>query len=228
MPPPGSSPHTRGAPASREARGRALGDHPRIRGEHGKRDIRRDRWRVDHPRIRGEHITADAVWLVAVGIIPAYAGSTLGNHQIPARLKGSSPHTRGAPGRWQTSTSLRRDHPRIRGEHENVIRVERCVVGIIPAYAGSTASPSGGLQRVTGSSPHTRGALCRCLKTRCHCWDHPRIRGEHMGPIDFAWFYFRIIPAYAGSTVFFPSSEEMSGGSSPHTRGAPRLREALP
>ena len=112
------------------------------------------------------------------GIIPAYAGSTTmrsflpggaadhprirGEHcQMPLAIlpwTGSSPHTRGAP-------------------CENGAR--SAYVGIIPAYAGSTPSTSGQIggdadhprirgehisecatrNSLTGSSPHTRGAL---------------------------------------------------------------------
>ena len=74
---------------------------------------------------------------------------------------------------------------------------------------------------LSGSSPHTRGALLPHLDPRevqriipayagstsrraargCRCPDHPRIRGEHISD---------------GSTA------NMSGGSSPHTRGARR------
>ena len=131
-------------------------------------------------------------------IIPAYAGSTAettfivphvrdhprirGEHVAPGRMQvsvqGSSPHTRGAP-----------------VGDDDVFDV----IGIIPAYAGSTAG-SGGL-RTTRS-------------------DHPRIRGEHMpwgksdgqhpgssphtrGAPDAVFVGGSaggIIPAYAGST----------------------------
>ena len=134
-------------------------------------------------------------------------------------VPGSSPHTRGAP--TAPYSGLR-----------------NC--GIIPAYAGSTGI-----------------ILAGCSAG----WDHPRIRGEHLtitaslygyagssphtrGALSAApeaTFRMRIIPAYAGSTVFdnpakdnvpdhprirgeHPShvSTEMSPkGSSPHTRGAP-------
>ena len=172
------------------------------------------------------------------GIIPAYAGSTgsscpfqhsyrdhpriRGEHRKKSRgamdQRGSSPHTRGAPGRRPEGGS---------GER------------IIPAYAGSTSSGSVTRSRTSdhprirgehhfqkawnsskaGSSPHTRGArTCRIpaprsrriipayagstswSRRRRRSWgDHPRIRGEHLSP--FAHF----------STV---------NGSSPHTRGA--------
>ena len=213
---------------------------------------------MDHPRIRGEHFWAWLIWDAswgssphtrgapvyteecggAGGIIPAYAGSTQrrtapswrprdhprirGEHSwrrsLPGPAPGSSPHTRGAP-----------------VGDDNVFNV----IGIIPAYAGSTHHPSS--RRTTTA-------------------DHPRIRGEHgddvqpLGegagssphtrgarlPGDPRRLRFRIIPAYAGSTR--PSSlasaarpdhprirgehdkdaatQSMIMGSSPHTRGA--------
>ena len=131
---------------------------------------------------------------------------------------GSSPHTRGArhpfrnarrqlriiPAYAGSTTTLRRpsriswDHPRIRGEHDCSIyftnfptgssphtrgaqgdRRHPCAwVGIIPAYAGSTWA----------------GCLVQGVS-----WDHPRIRGEHVG---WAWEGVKLV------------------GSSPHTRGA--------
>ena len=295
----GSSPHTRGAHFEGIAGTLPIPDHPRIRGEHrdsGLLDIRdvgssphtrgarhrlvrrllpariipayagstrrgacRRQSPSDHPRIRGEHTrlgasarhptgssphTRGALFHVArfgagLGIIPAYAGSTIwipvwvvsmtdhprirGEHDIWVgdldRLVGSSPHTRGAPEQPSTKSPWSR---------------------IIPAYAGSTslAGPGrpghadhprirgehglGGARRhqECGSSPHTRGARRRSAA--------PRIRT-------------RIIPAYAGSTCpprragrtaadhprirgehiscsrFVPAIM----GSSPHTRGAP-------
>ena len=92
------------------------------------------------------------------GIIPAYAGST--------RIR-------------RRELVLKRDHPRIRGEH---------MVGVYPARSE------------LGSSPHTRGARCYryqldftagiipayagstlsvAMASRSYR-DHPRIRGEHM------------------------------------------------
>ena len=110
-------------------------------------------------------------------IIPAYAGSTCGS---------------------RCRRDLRRDHPRIRGEHRadrldgdgprgssphtrGARGQQKALAGnqrIIPAYAGSTGRP-----------------LRRHGATR----DHPRIRGEHDIP-------FQIHPNQHGS--------------SPHTRGA--------
>ena len=50
------------------------------------------------------------------------------------------------------------DHPRIRGEHAAEASDEDRIGGIIPAYAGSTPTPTWSKSRF---------------------WDHPRIRGEH-------------------------------------------------
>ena len=172
-------------------------DHPRIRGEHDIGLLALDLVSGSSPHTRGAQ-------LIVVGhdetqrIIPAYAGSTdrararryhrpdhpriRGEHYLRRhkgeKAAGSSPHTRGALGE---------------------LRVAHADVGIIPAYAGSTASWPETATRspdhprirgehyactvVTelgeGSSPHTRGA-------------RPR-KGTGQGPAG-------IIPAYAGST----------------------------
>ena len=132
----GSSPHTRGAPA------RFLGGAwlwriiPAYAGStvHRRPHLRRRR---DHPRIRGEHR------------FRAFSAP---------RRRGSSPHTRGALLQDIPAVGLFLDHPRIRGEHlaRTVSRSsgrgssphtrgalemtlhKNGLVGIIPAYAGST------------------------------------------------------------------------------------------
>ena len=200
------------------SRATSSSDHPRIRGEHapgsillvlgswiipayaGSTWLSRG-WRLrrgDHPRIRGEHLRLFAQHSVQVG---------------------SSPHTRGAPGRRRRRRPQSADHPRIRGEHLHSMTAGVSPVGssphtrgapaeddharvgalIIPAYAGSTPTPTWSKNRY---------------------WDHPRIRGEHVIKIgaDLSAqgssphtrgappsrlrrrFRERIIPAYAGST----------------------------
>ena len=259
----GSSPHTRGAPRRRAARSPGERIIPAYAGSTWRRTGTPPR-RRDHPRIRGEHPDAE---------------------RHDPRGDGSSPHTRGAPQACTPSTRRRRiipayagsttetcirpaatwDHPRIRGEHIGAAAHQIKITGssphtrgardpewrpgrgrgIIPAYAGSTRSEEqlrpGGAdhprirgehrhqrmpdEQYRGSSPHTRGA---------------RLYGE---PLQIAW---RIIPAYAGSTIPKARSRgsmpdhprirgeheaELTGiggpaGSSPHTRGArkPRVR----
>ena len=131
-------------------------DHPRIRGEHSPCAVQGVGDEGSSPHSRG------APWCVLytfedLRIIPAFAGSTreprlrlvrLEDHprirgeHMPERpplffTTGSSPHSRGAP-------------ERLALQHE--------VVGIIPAFAGSTSA-------ARPLSGHKR--------------DHPRIRGEH-------------------------------------------------
>ena len=153
----------------------------------------------DHPRIRGEHAWPERASAVNVGSSPHTRGAPA--ERLPlADFPGIIPAYAGSTHRRARCGSARSDHPRIRGEH---IR-----------------HPLRGLRR-GGSSPHTRGAhqdFCDGRHTEriipayagstsptcTPCpgrWDHPRIRGEHISD---------------GSTA------RMSGGSSPHTRGARR------
>ena len=214
----GSSPHTRGArlPLGAPAWAAGIipayagstrlsgsdgdrgGDHPRIRGEHVRRQKNDPAWHGSSPHTRGAP-TAPCPAPRNGGIIPAYAGST-GVEAYPIFDEA--------------------DHPRIRGEHRRAIwndammmgssphtrgalscRAHRWRIGwIIPAYAGSTVEipaasfPSEDHPRIrgehgsnsattiwsTGSSPHTRGAP----------------HAEHRSSRNAG-----IIPAYAGSTT---------------------------
>ena len=129
---------------------------------------------------------------------PRIRGEHAGLNLNPRNDGGSSPHTRGALTGFDVPVDFR---------------------GIIPAYAGSTATRRRPPPRVPdhprirgehpsiasprrptrGSSPHTRGApwvgVCRLLRIE----DHPRIRGEH---------------GLRGACC------HQECGSSPHTRGA--------
>ena len=97
-------------------------------------------------------------------IIPAYAGSTAARRCSPRPVRGSSPHTRGARGGPPQRRGPVEDHPRIRGEHVAAVGGILPVVGIIPAYAGSTVPYDEGGGAIGGSSPHTRGAhLTTCV-----------------------------------------------------------------
>ena len=152
-------------------------------------------------------------------IIPAYAGSTAAHGFASRGRRGSSPHTRGAlsahtesrstsriipayagsTGTSATPTGTMPDHPRIRGEHVESGPSRFFPAGSSPHTRGARpstgrrASPSGIIPAYAGSTIWSPALTC---------WptDHPRIRGEHRpGPGKF----------------------HLSGGSSPHTRGAP-------
>ena len=199
-------------------------DHPRIRGEHPLTGSQLVGGGGSSPHTRGARQRCRRRRTIG-RIIPAYAGSTAdiiifrsiaadhprirGEHCHRLRSlivgEGSSPHTRGAPASGAGSLQL---------------------IGIIPAYAGSTFRHPQGADRRQGSSPHTRGAPA---------------------PTGVPESEMRIIPAYAGSTGAWqtrPASladhprirgEHVSGrgdphkkwGSSPHTRGARAVDRAI-
>ena len=95
-------------------------DHPRVCGEHGSRAIRNLEPMGSSPRMRGTHgpYASDSR---NMGIIPAYAGNTIGffptrtadgdhprvcgEHEADAHLvdepAGSSPRMRGTPTHWR-------------------------------------------------------------------------------------------------------------------------------
>ena len=115
------------------------------------------------------------------------------------------------------------DHPRIRGEHLLSLRSRTPFQGIIPAYAGSTLLLTLTDIDFLGSSPHTRGARRLGVVGGESLGDHPRIRGEHSFYGHHAGAPSWIIPAYAGSTAISVPTTSGALGSSPHTRGAPRM-----
>ena len=201
----GSSPHTRGALATAR--------YPLVR-------------LGDHPRIRGEHEVVEAPHEAEPRIIPAYAGSTLLLVDQGERVRGSSPHTRGAPPALRGWLGRMGDHPRIRGEHGWLGIAPVPPGGIIPAYAGSTSCAPWMAWPHGGSSPHTRGARRFSRQSNAGFWDHPRIRGEHASHRLHARCLPGIIPAYAGSTRLPTTTARRPRGSSPHTRGA-RSRHSL-
>ena len=192
----GSSPHTRGAPRPPRRSERTTGIIPAYAGstENKKATVPAN---PDHPRIRGEHA---AGWFLA------------------GRSAGSSPHTRGAPGRtgsrsemmriipayagstgsaWRSNTP-RRDHPRIRGEHT----LHSCTTSYGPGSSPHTRGARGGVGAVAdpgGIIPAYAGSTTSSFMMEDRAWDHPRIRGEHF--VDPFLFVLVV-------------------GSSPHTRGA--------
>ena len=198
----------------------------------------------DHPRIRGEHHGEVVEVEAAVGIIPAYAGSTVVRPVVDAvggdhpRIRGE--HVRNSFGAYVSvgiipayagSTAIQAsnpgfdpDHPRIRGEHVCLGNDVCPSAGIIPAYAGSTLSETDDALREVGSSPHTRGARRTTHMPAAARRDHPRIRGEHLRERVLAEPVDGIIPAYAGSTPFLSLHKMVLLGSSPHTRGAPEVQ----
>ena len=138
------------------------------------------------------------------------------------RWTGSSPHTRGAPAlpkpaakehriipayagstrQSRTDIALLQDHPRIRGEHGLLGHAHLPAQGSSPHTRGALHAASRA-PRAAGIIPAYAGSTRECPQHRTATSDHPRIRGEHPGPVN----------------------QLLAGvGSSPHTRGAQYLQ----
>ena len=132
------------------------------------------------------------------GIIPAYAGNTLADSPRP---------------------TVRRDHPRVCGEHALTAIItgiqtgssprmrgtpyrwcsRRAMRGIIPAYAGNTWSDSARWQE-TGDHPRVCGEHYSCVSDEeCGTGSSPRMRGTRSAQCRSPCRR-GIIPAYAGNT----------------------------
>ena len=193
----------------------ALGDHPRIRGEHDFSDEKPIPVAGSSPHTRGAHTHASLL-LRAGGIIPAYAGSTPTSREE----RGHVP-----------------DHPRIRGEHPDIARRARTCPGSSPHTRGA---PGFSLfpRMESRIIPAYAGSTCGSIKWIPAPWDHPRIRGEHLldgrgkprnegsSPHTRGALHSRarrvqehgIIPAYAGSTPR-PGAGQSPAADHPRIRG---------
>ena len=150
------------------------------------------------PRMRGTlHLSGRADNFA--GIIPAYAGNT--PPVLPAL-------------RW------RRDHPRVCGEHLNIVLQFHADIGSSPRMRGTPRCYRRSA-RQAGIIPAYAGNTCRARSMLGHCRDHPRVCGEHWklayecippegssprmrGTRRFRLVRFLvpgIIPAYAGNTL---------------------------
>ena len=160
----GSSPHARGALKHFTGRDPAFGIIPACAGSTRTPRSPPPEW-TDHPRMRGEHVAERRAGMIAAGSSPHARGARRRNRTRRSRLR-IIPACAGSTGQTFPGALDHRDHPRMRGEH---------------AVDGSA-----GL-RLTGSSPHARGALRRVEDNQ------PKRR---------------IIPACAGSTVRFPRKSD--------------------
>ncbi len=113
-------------------------DHPRVRGEHGGAGGRSVGYWGPSPRARGAR-SATRATVPTGGTIPACAGSTWARSP-PLALRRDHPRVRGEHARSPaTEASVMGPSPRARGAHPgDVVEVE--VVGTIPACAGSTVN----------------------------------------------------------------------------------------
>ena len=172
------------------------------------------------PLTRGAHPGVIEA-MVAVGIIPAHAGSTNDDEAIIA---------------WAE------DHPRSRGEHWWATCQLGHELGSSPLTRGAPHFPVGAAvfeRIIPAHAGSTSGGLCG----RFGLGDHPRSRGEHP-PIALVDLYYygsspltrgapyqwreprkrnRIIPAHAGSTTH-PHQHQDPQQDHPRSRGEHHLQ----
>ncbi len=171
--------------------------HPRVCGEHSPGSYKASGMSGSSPRMRGTHDGVGAP-TSPEGLIPAYAGNTLGR-----RVK--EPHVSAHPrvcGEHKGPTSMGRiisgSSPRMRGtRHLHPPRGEP--VRLIPAYAGNTYWPGHGY---CSESAHPRVCgehLPALLSDHFLYGSSPRMRGTHLFRL-IEHFLPRLIPAYAGNT----------------------------
>ena len=152
----GSSPRMRGTPVIRIRVPNRTGIIPAYAGNTLIVSFRfRKTW--DHPRVCGEHEVVNAPRAVMPGSSPRMRG-THGMTEAAFRTEGIIPAYAGNTARWRHRWPLRRDHPRVCGEHDWFSGVFELPegssprmrgthamssrmswrFGIIPAYAGNT------------------------------------------------------------------------------------------
>ena len=194
----GITPAYAGTTPCRRTRGRSTRDHPRLRGDHALYGTHKG-WRLGSPPLTRGPLDDLMHRLLIHRITPAYAGTT-------ARPCPSRPGTR--------------DHPRLRGDHDNSSVAFRRSLGSPPLTRGPHGRPyiPRPLMRITPAYAGTTDILFPSGRDRK---DHPRLRGDHAkygkgptaksgsppltrGPrnltcpnVDIE----RITPAYAGTTT---------------------------
>ena len=140
-----------------------------------------------------------------VGIIPACAGSTW-CWWLRRPLKRDHPRVRGEHGGGPARGGAATDHPRVRGEHLSANCSRVILAGSSPRARGARRLFPVRRHRL-GIIPACAGStMSRLFRARIH-GDHPRVRGEHSS---------------AGR------SEVRFTGSSPRARGAPGLGPPRP
>ena len=172
----GSSPHTRGAPRTRRRSREPPGIIPAYAGSTTSATSPRSS-APDHPRIRGEHGLGGGGGLLDLGSSPHTRGAHRGRRRRAA-LVGIIPAYAGSTIRAKAYDPNRRDHPRIRGEHLNAGAAHRVAQGSSPHTRGApptSASRTRSKRIIPAYAGSTRAGRRPCRRSG----DHPRIRGEH-------------------------------------------------
>ena len=137
--------------------------HPRVRGEHAPPAVSNCRMRGSSPRPRGARGDA-ARNQVALGLIPASAGSTMLRVDVD---------------------EMERAHPRVRGEHAHAQGPKTGATGSSPRPRGAHADESVHPSRL-GLIPASAGSTIPSATDGVGRRAHPRVRGEHH-PLEYTF-----------------------------------------
>ena len=153
--------------------------------------------------MRGEHPSYEHVSVSEAGSSP-HARGTLRPAQHDHRRGGIIPACAGNTSSRKRRARWRRDHPRMRGEHQHDRHGADVRTGSSPHARGTQRNDLEAVRKL-GIIPACAGNTLHRTARPESCGDHPRMRGEHLHPI----IDLLIIV-----------------GSSPHARGT--LRAMLP
>ena len=183
-------------PGTRGRERRAAGSSPHVRGArpHGRVNIRHGgiipacagstrtrsdecHWSKDHPRMCGEHKSI-AFWVGTLrGSSPHVRGALpIVGHVEPA--VGIIPACAGSTQLSHRSWRANRDHPRMCGEHTCVAATHHRLTGSSPHVRGAPATHHD-FQIETGIIPACAGSTSACSRACSRTRDHPRMCGEH-------------------------------------------------
>ena len=172
----GSSPHARGTRRVHGQQGRIRGIIPACAGNTtGRR--RTTRPSGDHPRMRGEHHIPVARSGGHAGSSPHARGTQVFRRLVPKALR-IIPACAGNTQYRRERRRPKRDHPRMRGEHEPKAPIIDRKPGSSP-HARGTHRHAPSPRRSTGIIPACAGNTCVRSREMFTPWDHPRMRGEH-------------------------------------------------
>ena len=196
----GSSPHVRGARGSCVVPERVGGIIPACAGS-----TRKSRASLvvprDHPRMCGEHRVGLECVFLEEGSSPHVRGALL-HLRVDARDRGIIPACAGSTHHESDGADDERDHPRMCGEHFQTKRARIRLSGSSPHVRGAPHLMAE-LRGQSGIIPACAGSTALISINSPVSRDHPRMCGEHAVAV-------RVFP--------------YSWGSSPHVRGAPKGR----
>ena len=145
----------------------------------GNTQTLRRRWNLqrDHPRVCGEHSLIRMLSMILMGSPPRMRG-TPQNADEQGEAGGITPAYAGNTAGALSSSSMRRDHPRVCGEHGAAKLRSRLTWGSPPRMRG-TQDPSCIPSSLNGITPAYAGNTILRIARKRFTKDHPRVCGEH-------------------------------------------------